>query len=336
MTNQILVVGSVAFDSITTPFGKVDKTLGGSATYFSLASSLFAPTSIVGVVGSNFKDFNTFKKHKIDIAGLEKAKGKTFAWGGEYGFDLNTRTHKFLRLGVFKKFKPVIPPSRQNSPFVFLGNIHPKLQLSVLKQVKSASRRTRLVGLDTVDFWIQKNRADLLKVLKLVDVVVINDGEARELSKENNLIKASRVILKMMGGQKNDILIIKQGEHGLLLFHHSLSLRVHPKQSNKPRRLPRPSDAFRARNDTGIFNLPGYPLENVIDPTGAGDSFAGGLMGYLAKTNDLSPANLKKACAVASTVASFSVENFGTKRLQSIRLSDVNQRLAEYKKLINF
>src|SRR3989344_1660336 len=332
MTNQILVVGSVAFDSITTPFGKADNTLGGSATYFSLASSLFAPTSIVGVVGNDFRDFDIYRKHRIDISGMEKQKGETFYWAGRYHYDLNTRDTLKLKLGVFKNFQPKLSELHKQSKFVFLANIQPHLQLQVLKQIK----RPKLVGLDTATEWINQTKPALLKVLKLVDVVVINDGEARELSKENNLIKASRVILKMMGGQKNDILIIKQGEHGLLLFHHSLSLRVHPKQSNKPRRLPRPSDAFRARNDTGIFNLPGYPLENVIDPTGAGDSFAGGLMGYLAKTNDLSPANLKKACAEASTVASFSVENFGTKRLQSIRLSDVNQRLAEYKKLINF
>src|SRR3989344_4770643 len=303
MTNQILVVGSVAFDSITTPFGKADNTLGGSATYFSLASSLFAPTSIVGVVGNDFRDFDIYRKHRIDISGMEKQKGETFYWAGRYHYDLNTRDTLKLKLGVFKNFQPKLSELHKQSKFVFLANIQPHLQLQVLKQIK----RPKLVGLDTATEWINQTKPALLRVLKLVDVVVINDGEARELSKENNLIKASKKILKMMGGQKSDTLIIKQGEHGLLLFHQS-----------------------------SIFNLPGYPLENVIDPTGAGDSFAGALMGYLARTGDLSPANLKKACAVASTVASFCVENFGTKRLQSIRLSDVNQRLAEYKKLINF
>ena len=315
MTNQILVVGSVAFDSITTPFGKADNTLGGSATYFSLASSLFAPTSIVGVVGNDFRDFDIYRKHRIDISGMEKQKGETFYWAGKYHYDLNIRDTLKLKLGVFENFQPKLSERHKQAEMVFLANIQPHLQLQVLKQIK----RPKLVGLDTATEWINRSKPALLRVLKLVDIFVINDSEARQLSKEHNLLKAAKKILFLMNQpdtftrprksvrNKHQIVIIKQGEHGLLLFHQS-----------------------------SIFNLPGYPLEDVIDPTGAGDSFAGALMGYLAKTGDLSPANLKKACAVASTVASFCVENFGTKRLQSIRLSDVNQRLAEYKKLINF
>ena len=303
MTNHILVVGSVAYDSIITPFGKVDKALGGSAAYFSLASALFAPTSVVAVVGNDFKNFGVFKKHRIDVSGIKKAKGKTFHWAGKYHFDLNTRDTLKTELGVFSGFKPVLDDKHRKSKYVFLGNIHPKLQLDVLRQIK----KPKLVGLDTMNLWIETARRDLLAVIKKIGVLVINESEARQLSKEHNLIKAARKILNMMGSQKSDILIIKQGEHGLLMFHQS-----------------------------SIFNLTGYPLEDVIDPTGAGDSFAGALFGYLARTDDMSEANLKKACAVASTVASFSVEAFGTKSLQSLTMSQINKRLKKYRKLIGF
>lgn len=316
--SKLLIVGSVAYDSIITPFGRVDKVLGGSATYFSLAASLFSPAMIVAIVGNDFKHLDVFKKRGIDISGIDVKKGKTFHWTGKYGFDMNTRETLKTSLGVFEHFKPRLDEPHRNCQYVFLGNIHPKLQLGVLKQIK----RPKLIGLDTMNFWIEKAHPDLLKVMRQIDVLVINDGEARQLSKEYNLIKAARKILEMMsrrphgvgipteasrGRSKNPILIIKQGEHGLLMFYQNM-----------------------------IFNLPGYPLENVADPTGAGDSFAGALMGFLAKADDLSPANLKKACALASTVASFTVEEFGTKRLAETKLTDVKARLAEYKRLIHF
>lgn len=305
--SKLLAIGSIAYDTILTPFGKANNVLGGSATYFSLASSLFNPTMVVAVVGNDFKHLGVLKKRGIDTSGIDVKKGKTFYWKGRYHFDLNTRDTLSTELGVFEHFKPKLNEQHRNCEYVFLGNIHPKLQLNVLKQIKSASRRKKLTGLDTMNFWIEKARVDLLKVIKEIDLLVINDSEARELSKENNLVKAARVILKIMGGQKSDILIIKQGEHGLLMFYQN-----------------------------SIFNLPGYPLENVVDPTGAGDSFAGALMGYLTKTDNLSLINLKKACALASAIASFSVENFGTKKLQSINLNQIAERLKKYKNLIHF
>ena len=327
MQNKLLCVGSIAYDSISTPFGKINKTLGGSATHFSLASCLFTKTAIVGVVGKDFKDLGLYKKHKIDISGVRKAKGNTFHWAGKYHYDLNTRDTLKTELGVFSDFKPKLNHAHRMSQFVFLANIQPKLQLEVLKQIK----QPKLVGLDTMNLWIDSALRDLKSVIKKIDLLVINDSEARQLSKEHNLLKSAKLILKMMGGhtspslpalptgqaggkvglrragQKTDILIIKQGEHGLLLF-----------------------------NSGRMFNLPGYPLENVVDPTGAGDSFAGALMGYLAKSDDFSFANIKKACAIASTVASFSVEKFGTKKLQSLKILEVQSRLKEYQNLINF
>lgn len=335
MSNQILVIGSLAYDSIITPFGSVDNALGGSATYFSLASSLFAPTSVVAVVGADFKDADVLRRHKIDASGLQKATGKTFAWKGEYGFDLNTRRTLALKLNVFEDFRPKLLPHHKQTKMVFLANIHPRLQLEVLRQIN----RPNLIGLDTATEWINRTRPSLLRVLKMVDILVINDSEARELSGEHNLLKAAKKILVMMKpsplpspkGRGSGILIIKQGEHGLLMF-----------QTNSPLPLGEGAPSHRRGagegwdNSLKIFNLPGYPLENVVDPTGAGDSFAGALMGYLAKTNDLSSKNLKTACATACAVASFTVEEFGTNRLQSIKLADVNNRLKQYKKLVNF
>jgi sugar/nucleoside kinase (ribokinase family) len=313
LPSRLLAIGSVAYDSIATPFGKKAKTLGGSATYFSLASSLFSPTSIIGAVGKDFKEFQIYKNHKIDISGVEVKRGKTFHWSGKYHFDLNTRDTLKTELGVFADFKPTLARHHCEATYVFLGNIQPKLQLEVLKQQSSAGRQTKLVGLDTMNLWIETAKKDLLKVLTQIDLLFINDSEARQLSKQHNLLKAARVILKMMRGQASPqgrggkILIIKQGEHGLLMF-----------------------------DNNSVFNLPGYPLEDVTDPTGAGDSFAGAFMGYVAKTGDLSPTNLKKACAIASVVASFTVEGFGTSNLEKISLSDVNKRLLLYKKFINF
>jgi sugar/nucleoside kinase (ribokinase family) len=300
---SLLIVGSVAFDSIQTPFGKINKTLGGSGSYFSLASSKFCNTNLVGVVGQDFTEAyrQVLKKQNIDLSGLEQIKGKTFAWGGKYNFDLNSRETLFTHLNVFENFKPKLSASHKTSTYIFLGNIHPALQLEVLSQ----ANKPKFVGLDTMNFWIEKAPKELAKVLNKVNVFVINDSEARELSKEHNLLRAAKKIMKLMG--KNSTLIIKRGEFGLLMFQKNV-----------------------------IFHLPGFPLEDVIDPTGAGDSFAGGFMGFLAKTNDTSWANLKRACVAGSVMASFCVEKLGTQKLQKIKSGEIKKRFTEFKKLINF
>jgi sugar/nucleoside kinase (ribokinase family) len=300
---SLLIVGSVAYDSIETPFGKVNKTLGGSASFFSLAASFFARPSIVAVVGEDFSaaDKNILKNKKIDLSGLETAKGKTFHWGGKYSFDLNSRETLFTHLNVFENFNPKLSPAHQNSSFVFLGNIHPMLQLKVLSQVK----KPKFVGLDTMNLWIEKTPAELKKVLKKVDVFIINDSEAREFSKQHNLLKAAKKIMGNM--KKSATLIIKRGEYGLLMFKGGL-----------------------------IFHLPGFPLEDVVDPTGAGDSFAGGFMGFVAKTNNLSWENLKKACVAGSVLASFSVEKLGTAGLTKLNPSGIAKRTKEFKSLTDF
>ncbi len=312
---SLLIVGSVAFDSIETPFGKIKKALGGSASYFSLAASFFARPSVVGVVGKDFADIyrQPLKKKNIDLSGLEQTAGKTFAWGGKYSFDLNNRETLFTHLNVFENFKPKLSAGHKNASYIFLGNIHPALQLEVLSQIK----KPKLVGLDTMNLWIEKTPKELAKILKLVDVFVINDSEARELSGEHNLVKAAKKIIAMMDttspqpspqkGRETATLIIKRGEYGLLLF--------------------------KGRD---VFHLPGYPLEDVIDPTGAGDSFAGGLMGFLAKTEDLSWGNLKRACVAGSVMASFCCERLGTQRLQEISPGDIKRRFKEFKRLTHF
>jgi sugar/nucleoside kinase (ribokinase family) len=300
---SLLIVGSVAFDSIKTPFGKINKTLGGSASYFSLAAGFFARPSVVAVVGNDFSDVyrQALKNKNIDLSGLEQTSGKTFSWGGKYSFDLNNRETVFTRLNVFENFKPKLSTHHKRASYVFLGNIHPKLQLEVLSQIK----KPRLVGLDTMNFWIKKAPKELAKILKLVDIFVINDSEARQLSGEHNLVKGAKRIMGLMG--KNPTLIIKRGEYGLLMF-----------------------------NKNQIFHLPGFPLEDVMDPTGAGDSFAGGMFGYLAKTKDRSWKNLKRACVAGSVMASFSVEKLGTRRLQEITQRDIAKRFSDFKKLTNF
>jgi sugar/nucleoside kinase (ribokinase family) len=301
-SNRLLIIGSVAYDSIKTPFGHAKNALGGSASYFSLAARQFVRPSIVAVVGEDFKprDLKTFQKFKVDISGLQKTKGKTFRWGGEYSFDLNSRTTIFTELNVFEGFYPLLSDSHQNSKYVFLGNIHPKLQKSVLSQIRQA----KFVGLDTMNYWIERTLPELKAVLKLVNLLVINDSEARELSKEHNLYKAAKKILVMM--KLNSFLIIKRGEHGLLMFHQN-----------------------------SIFNLPGYPLEDVVDPTGAGDSFAGGFMGYLAKSGNITFENLKRACVYGSVTASFCVEKMATIQLQKISLIGIKERYIKFKALTN-
>ena len=301
---SILVVGTVAFDAIETPFGKTDKIVGGAATYICLSSSFFAKNlNLVSVVGEDFpsKAIQMLKNKSVDIDGLQIKKGeKTFFWSGKYHNDMNTRDTLDTQLNVLENFNPVVPEKYQESEFLMLGNLMPSVQKKVLSQMK---KRPKLVVLDTMNFWMDLFMDDLKEALKEVDVLTINDEEARQLSGEYSLVKAAKLILAM--GPK--YLIIKKGEHGALLF-----------------------------NNEEIFFAPALPLEEVFDPTGAGDSFAGGFIGYLAKTNDISFENMKRAVINGSAMASFCVEKFGTQKLTEITQEDVNARINEFVKLVKF
>lgn len=298
---SILVVGSVAFDTIETPFGKVDDALGGSAVYFSAAAAYFSPVRLVAVVGEDFPPdaLNFLEERRVDLEGLATEAGKTFRWGGRYGFDLNTRDTLYTHLNVFENFQPVIPDRYRDSRYIFLANIAPELQLEVLRQIDDP----KLVALDTMNFWIERSLPALKEVLRAVDVLVINDSEARQLAGEPNLVKATRTIHDM--GPRH--VIIKKGEHGAMLSS---------------------GDAF--------FWAPAYPLEFIYDPTGAGDTFAGGFMGYLAKTEDLSDENLRRAIIFGSTMASFCVEKFSVERLKELGDEDIRGRFEEFWKMVSF
>jgi sugar/nucleoside kinase (ribokinase family) len=301
---SILVVGTVAFDAIETPFGKTDKIVGGAATYICLSSSFFAKNlNLVSVVGEDFPSeaIQMLKNKSVDIDGLQIKKGeKTFFWSGKYHNDMNTRDTLDTQLNVLENFNPVVPEKYQESEFLMLGNLMPSVQKKVLSQMK---KRPKLVVLDTMNFWMDLFMDDLKEALKEVDVLTINDEEARQLSGEYSLVKAAKLILAM--GPK--YLIIKKGEHGALLF-----------------------------NSEEVFFAPALPLEEVFDPTGAGDSFAGGFIGYLAKTNDISFENMKRAVINGSAMASFCVEKFGTQKLTEITQEDVNARINEFVKLVKF
>jgi len=301
---SILVVGTVAFDAIETPFGKTDKIVGGAATYICLSSSFFAKNlNLVSVVGEDFPSeaIQMLKNKSVDIDGLQIKKGeKTFFWSGKYHNDMNTRDTLDTQLNVLENFNPVVPEKHQESEFLMLGNLMPSVQKKVLSQMK---KRPKLVVLDTMNFWMDLFMDDLKEALKEVDVLTINDEEARQLSEEYSLVKAAKLILAM--GPK--YLIIKKGEHGALLF-----------------------------NNEEVFFAPALPLEEVFDPTGAGDSFAGGFIGYLAKTNDISFENMKRAVINGSAMASFCVEKFGTQKLTEITQEDVNARINEFVKLVKF
>ncbi|MEG8947451.1 PfkB family carbohydrate kinase [Rosettibacter firmus] len=299
----LLIVGSIGFDDIETPFDKIENALGGSITYISLAASYFTgPVSVVGVVGEDFdhKHIEMLENHNIDLEGLQIIKGeKTFRYGCRYHYDLNVRDSLFTHLNVFEHFNPIIPEKKKKYPFIVLGNISPQLQLNVLDQLENP----KFVVCDTMNYWIDGAREELLKVLKRVDVLIINDSEARLLSKEPNLIKAAKIISAM--GPK--YLIIKKGEHGALLFGEEM-----------------------------IFSAPAYPMENIYDPTGAGDAFAGGFTGYLHKTRDLSFDNLKRAVIYGSIMASFCVEKFSTKGLEDLSYLEIQNRFYEFRELSNF
>ena len=297
----ILAVGSVALDSVETPFGRADNVIGGSATFFAAAASHFARVQLVGVVGSDYPldQLAPLAERGVDLAGLERAEGESFRWRGRYRHDLNTAETLETRLGVFSHFRPKIPPQFRTAPYVFLGNIDPRLQMDVLNQVE----KPKLVACDTMNFWIESRRADLLKLLERVDVLTVNDAEARQLTEEVNLVKAARWI--MQRGPRH--VIIKKGENGAFMFTHA-----------------------------SIFYAPAYPLEAVFDPTGAGDSFAGGFLGFLARSGRLDAVNMKRAVVCGSAMGSFAVEKFSIARILEIDADDIAERVDAFHDLVAF
>lgn len=301
---KLLIVGTVAFDAIETPFGKTDKILGGAATFIGLAASQFNVNSgIVSVVGDDFPQeyLDLFHSKNIDLTGLQIVKGgKTFFWSGKYHNDLNKRDTLATELNVLADFKPIVPDNFKDAEVVMLGNLHPDIQMSVINQME---KRPELIILDTMNFWMDHTLPELMEVVKHIDVITINDEEARQLTGEYSLVKAAAKIQTM--GPK--YVVIKKGEHGALLFH-----------------------------DDNIFFAPALPLEEVFDPTGAGDTFAGGFAGYLAATKSVTYENMKNAVVHGSNLASFSVEKFGTQRMKSLERAEVNKRLHQFKTLTQF
>jgi sugar/nucleoside kinase (ribokinase family) len=298
---SILVVGSVALDTIETPFGRMEEVLGGSAAYFAVAASYFAPVKVVAVIGEDFpeQERSILSSPSIDLAGLEVRDGRTFRWTGRYHEDMNIRDTLDLQLNVFADFTPVLPPQYRNLPFVFLGNINPSLQGGVLDQLT----QPRLIACDTISHWIEGARPELEALLKKVEVLIINDEETRLLGRERNIVRAARKILAM--GPRT--LLVKRGEYGVLLF-----------------------------SANSVFAVPAYPLEEVFDPTGAGDSFAGGFLGYLAQSGDLSEAGLRKAIVYGSVVASFVVEDFSLRRFHTLTRDDIDRRYRQFVALTEF
>jgi len=297
----LLVVGAVAFDSVRTPYGVADSILGGAATYLAVTASWFAPVRIVAVIGDDLgeEQLRVFRDRGIDITGLVRARGKTFRWSGEYTGDMNEARTLETQLNVFEQFSPTLPPSYLDTEFLFLGNIDPTLQIHVRRQLPQA----RLVGLDSMNYWIKGTPEELKKALAEIHILVINEAEARMLSGIANLKRAAEAIRKM--GPRT--LVIKRGEHGVLLF-----------------------------SEGGIFSAPAFPLEEVRDPTGAGDSFAGGFMGYLAKAGEFSDRQLRRAVIYGSVMASYAVEEFGLSRLLRLTPKDIETRYREFKKLTHF
>lgn len=298
---SILVIGSVALDSIETPFGKREEILGGSATYFSIAASFFNKVNIVATVGEDFpkRYITLFRSRNIGIEGLSVSKGKTFRWKGRYNYDLNTAHTLSTHLNVFKDFNPHVPRSLRESEFVFLANIDPLLQHSVLEQVK----RPKLVACDSMNFWIQNKRKDLERLLDKIDMLLLNDAEARQFSGESNLIKAAQLIISF--GPK--AVIIKRGEHGALYFSKG-----------------------------SHFVAPAYLLESIYDPTGAGDTFAGGMMGFLSKARKINESAIRKAIIYGSIMASFTVEDFSVNRLLEISAKDIAARYSHFRRITKF
>ncbi|MBX3165082.1 MAG: sugar kinase [Bacteroidetes bacterium] len=301
---SLLVVGTVAFDAIETPFGKTDKIVGGAASYIALAASYFVKDiHLVSVIGDDFPQsfLNTLTASGVNLEGLQIKKGeKSFFWSGKYHNDLNSRDTLETQLNVLETFNPVVPESAKEVDFLMLGNLAPAVQLSVINQMR---KRPKLIAMDTMNFWMDIAMPELLKVVALVDVLTINDSEARQLSGEYSLVKAAQKIFKM--GPK--ILVIKKGEHGALLFHK-----------------------------TEVFFAPALPLEEVFDPTGAGDTFAGGFIGHIAKSEDISFSNMKRAIIYGSAMASFTVEKFGTERLVGLSQTGLDERVQDFIDLVQF
>jgi len=299
---SLLVVGSVAFDALETPYGKVDRTLGGAATYFSLAASFFSPVKLVGIVGEDFtvREEAAFRGRRIDLAGLERAPGKTFFWAGRYSPDLNDRTTLATELNVFAGFRPKLPPSYQHCPFLFLANIDPMLQRSVLEQVRG---RPKLIALDTMNYWIERTPRELRETLRRVHLLMINDQETRQLASEHNLVRAARLIFAL--GPR--ALVVKRGEYGAWLL-----------------------------TPDSVFAVPGFPLREVRDPTGAGDSFAGGFMGYLASVGRTHEHALRRAMVYGSVLGSFAVERFGVERLAGLTRREIEARARDFLRLTSF
>ncbi len=299
---SLLVVGSVAFDGLESPYGKVERALGGAATYFAVAASFFTHVNLVAVVGDDFtpEDAAIFRGRKINTDGLERAPGKCFFWAGRYSENLNERVTLTTELNVFAAFNPRLPESYRSSTHVFLANIAPELQLSVLRQVK---KRPRVVALDTMNYWIEGSSVALRETLKHVDILVINDTETRQLSSEHNLLRAARHIFKL----GPSTLIVKRGEYGAMMV-----------------------------DERGVFCVPAFPLEEPHDPTGAGDSFAGGFMGYLSSRRGVNDRELRRAMVYGSVLGSFAVEQFGLERLRHLKRGEIHARARHFAKLTQF
>lgn len=299
---SLLVVGSVAFDGLESPYGRVERALGGAATYFAVAASFFTHVNLVAIVGDDFteSDAAIFKGRRIDTLGLERAAGKTFFWAGRYSDNLNERVTLTTELNVFADFQPRLPEEYRTSKYVFLANIAPDLQRDVLHQVK---KRPKIAALDTMNYWIERTNADLLETLRHVDILMINDAETRQLSNEHNLLRAARHIFKM----GPSTLVVKRGEYGAMMV-----------------------------DKRGVFCVPAFPLEEPHDPTGAGDCFAGGFMGYLASAGDNSDASLRRAMVYGSVMGSFAVEKFGLDRLRTLRRPEIHARARHFAKLTRF
>ena len=298
---SLLVVGSIALDSVHTPFGETADDPGGSALFFAAAAVLLHPVQVGGVVGSDYPAaaLEALAARGVDLAGVEHAEGESFRWKGKYSYDLSSRETLETRLGVFAGFRPKIPPAFRNAKYVFLGNIDPELQLGVLDQVKDP----KLVACDTMNYWIQSKRDVLLELLRHIDMLIVNDGEARELSGEWNVYRAARWLLTR--GPR--LAVVKQGEHGAILMAPGYT-----------------------------FKVPAYPLEEVFDPTGAGDAFAGGVMAHLARTDDLSEANLRRAMVYGAAMGSFAVEEFGIRRFARVTQGEVAARVRAFRDLVHF
>lgn len=299
---SLLVVGSVAYDALESPYGKVERTLGGAATYFSVAAAFFTQVNLVAIVGDDFrpKDEAIFRQRSIDIEGLERANGKCFFWAGRYSENLNERVTLTTDLNVFAEFKPRLPEKYRSSKYVFLANIAPDLQRDVLHQVNGTPR---IAAMDTMNYWIERTNAELRETLKHVDILMINDSETRQLSNEHNLLRAARHIFKM----GPSTLVVKRGEYGAMLV-----------------------------DKDGVFCIPAFPLEEPHDPTGAGDSFAGGFMGYLAGIGSKTDAALRRAMVYGSVLGSFAVERFGLERLLTLKKRDIHARARYFAKLTQF